>query len=459
MYVRAGKGRTDLSQNGALASGVPGVTAGLLTALSRFGTKSRSTLLREPIRLAESGIRLSGLGEEVAADRWKILSPAARTIVGCGSRSRPGVSPCPAGSLIRQRDLARVLREISRRGVDGFYRGWVARKIAQGIRNAGGILSEHDLDAYTAVTRDPVRGELDGYELVSMGPPSSGGELLAQMAGYAERARQGGYLSGGFGSAQTLHALAHAMALAFADRAKYLGDPDFIHVPLSQLLSPSYLDLRWKTFDPAHARIPEGAGELAVEGGNTTHFSVIDSRGNAVAITTTINNWYGSGFVPPGTGVFMNDEMDDFSIQPGVPNLFGLVGAEADAIAPGKRPLSSMSPTIVRDARGNVRFVIGGAGGSRIPTAVFDVLVDRLLFGMSLPDAMAAPRVHEQWKPRQLVLERDGFSPEVRAKLQAMGYEIEQVSSSAKLHALERFPDGRVWGAADPRGEGAAVAQ
>jgi gamma-glutamyltranspeptidase/glutathione hydrolase len=305
----------------------------------------------------------------------------------------------------------------------------------------------------------PVETSFQDMEVISMPPPSSGGVVLLQMLGYMNRAEKEGLLKGGFGSASTLHAEAHAMSLAFADRAEYMGDADFVKVPVTELLSDKYLDSRWATFNPSQANPPASAGKFVSESQNTTHFSVIDKDGNAVAITTTINDEYGSGFVPPGTGVFMNDEMDDFSAQPGVPNMFGLVGGEANAIAPGKHPLSSMTPTIVRDHKGEARVILGAAGGPRIITSVFNVLMDRYVFGMSLPDAVAAPRVHDQWKPNEVRVETYGFAPDVLRTLQQMGYKVERSPALAKMHALERFPNGRTWGVADPRGEGAAVAE
>lgn len=457
MYLRDGKVIPDTSVDGALASGVPGVPAGLLAALERHGRHGKITrqlLLSRPIEAARKGFRFSTREESAAAERWDAMNPDARRIFGCAGKA------CPVGTLIRQPELARTFEAISREGARGFYEGPVAREISVGIRAAGGILSLSDLAGYRPVWRKPVRGEFEGLEVVSMPPPSAGGALVIQMLGYVERADKMGMFAEGYGSAPAVHALAHAMVLGFADRARLFGDPDFVDVPIAKLLDPAYLDQRWKTFDPRAARVDVAAGDPgAREGSNTTHFSVVDREGNAVAITTTINNDYGSGFVPPGTGVVMNDEMDDFSVQPGAPNLFGLVGAEANAIAPGKRPLSSMSPTIVRDRQGVVRLVVGGAGGPRITTAVFQILVNRLRFGMSLPDAVAAARLHQQWKPRELMLERYGFPAEVRRELEKLGYTLKDVAAVARTYSIERTADGRSWGAPDPRGEGAAVGE
>jgi gamma-glutamyltranspeptidase/glutathione hydrolase len=463
MFVRDGKAVPELSQDGALASGVPGVPAGLLFALERWGKLPRRAALVRAIELARGGIDVSGNTEYAAAVRWKELNPEARRIFGCaGPGQATPAEPCAVGARLRQPELARVLEAISREGAPGFYGGWVARKLVAGIREAGGILTERDLEDYRPRLREPLHGSFAGMDIVAMPPPSAGGGLLLELLGFTERADRAGALADGYGSSRAVHALAHAMALAFADRAELFGDPDFVEVPLARVLAPEYLDARWATFRSAAAAIPKGAGIASAPADShleTTHFSVIDAEGNAAAVTTTVNDYFGSGFVPPGTGVVMNDEMDDFSARPGAPNLFGLVGSAANAIAPGKRPLSSMTPTIVRDREGRVRIVIGAAGGPRITTAVFLSLVNRLRFGMSLPDAVAAPRFHEQWKPEELKLERFGFSFETRERLESLGYRVGFAPALARVHALERLPDGRTWGVPDTRAEGAAVAE
>jgi len=456
MFVRNGKADSSLSQNGALASGIPGVPAGLLFALEKYGTQSRRNLLARPIRMAREGIRVGTQTEIAARSRWDAMNSEARRLLSCGHEA---TGPCRAGEKLRQPDLAKVLEAIAKSGESGFYGGDIARKIVEGIRAAGGILTTVDLENYKPSERLPVRGEYKGYEVVTMPPPSSGGTVLVQLLEYMKRAEKSGEFKNGFASLPALHAEIHAMSLAFADRAEYLGDPDFFSVPLKNLLAEDYLNSRWKSFDPTKAKLPPGPGAIPREPQHTTHFSAIDSFGNAVSITETVNENFGSGFVPPGTGVVMNNQMDDFSAQPGVPNLFGLVGGEANSIAPGKRPLSSMSPTIVRDQEGNVRLVLGAAGGPRIITSVFQTLVNRLQFGMSLIDAVSAPRIHHQWKPQVLRFERNGIPFETQEKLKAMGYALEASSGLAVVHALERFPDGRVVGAPDPRGEGMTVAE
>jgi gamma-glutamyltranspeptidase/glutathione hydrolase len=456
MYNRNGKPDTSLAQAGALASGVPGVTAGLTLAHSKWGKLPLRELLRKPIELARGGVRVTGWLEWVLAVRWKDMNSEARQVFGCSGQ------PCPAGTLLKQPDLARLLAAIARDGARAFYEGESARRLARGVRDAGGILSEEDLEGYHATVRKPVTGTYKGLEVISMPPPSAGGTMVVELLGYFERAERQGALAQGFGAASSLHAVAHALALSFADRAELFGDPDFVPVPLARLTSNEYLDERWKSFDPGHAAIPVKPGlSLEPEGKDTTHLSVLDREGGAVALTTTLNLPLGSGFIPPGTGVVMNDEMDDFSLRPGVANVFGLVGSRANAIAPGKRPLSSMSPTIVRDRAGSVRLVIGAQGGPRITSSVAQVILNRFGFGVALPDSVAAPRIHEQWKPPALKYDTPGISEDTVAKLRALGYSVvpEERSDIARIHAIERFPNGRVWGVADPRGEGNAVAE
>lgn len=459
LYLRNGKADTHLSQNGALASGIPGVTAGLLTALETFGTFPRQKLLLRPIEMAKKGVYFSTNTEKAAISRWPQMNPEAQRILGCGKTD----TPCAGGQRLKQPDLARVLETISQKGRKGFYEGWVAQKIVEGIQKGGGIFTLADLAHYSPKFREPLLGRFGDAEIITMPPPSSGGIVLLQILNYLERAKTSGILGNGFSSPNSLHALLHAMSLAYADRAEFLGDPDFVNVPLASLLSSSYLDSRWKTFAPNRAEIPESAGKLPEETHlQTTHFSVIDRFGNAVAITTTVNDNFGSAFVPPGTGIVMNNEMDDFSISPGTPNLFGLVGGEANSIAPLKRPLSSMTPTIIRDSLGNNRIIIGAAGGPRIISSVLQTLFNRLHYGMSLADSVAAPRVHHSWKPRSVRIERFGFPHEVRTELEKLGYTLEEVGHLAVVHALERTEEdgkAKTWGVPDPRGEGAAIAE
>lgn len=457
MFVRDGKAQPELSLHSPLASGVPGFVAGLTEASKRFGTKPLGELLSRPIEMAKKGFVFTGWEEDAAISHWKTMNEAARKIFGCGGHA------CRAGAVVAQKDLAKVFAEIARHGRDGFYRGWVARKIAEGFRQAGGLITEQDLAAYEVKVREPVRTHYRGYEIVTMPPPSNGGVALAQMLAYAELADEAHELGPRYLSLPTLHVLAHAMQLAYADRARLFGDPDQVAVPVASLLDPGYLRNRWKTFDPSRANLSVDAGlsppPRAGEGAHTTHFSVTDRWGGAVAMTVTVNRNFGSGFVPPGTGVVMNNEMDDFSAQPGVPNSFDLIGGEANAIAPHKRPVSSMAPTIVRDERGRVRLVLGAAGGPTIATSVFLTLFERLRLNISLPDAVAMGRIHQQWRPKTLLIDTSMFSDDLLAGLAGLGYTVEDFGDFiGRIHAIEVFPDaGHVWGVADGRAEGGAV--
>lgn len=456
MYVRNGKADTTLSQQGALASGTPGVPAGLISALSQFGTKKLSQVLSEPIQWAKQGITVSAHTETALKLSWKTFNPEARLIFSCNKKSS---EPCKSGDTLTQKDLSKTLLLVSKTGHDGFYRGVTAKRIASAMKMDGGIISEADLASYKPQVRKPILGKFKDYEIVTMPPPSSGGILLVQLLKYFEFAHNASHVDESPISVRTLHSKAHAMSLAFSDRTKHLGDSDFYSVPTNTLISETYLRSRWKSFNPDKALLPDAPGEPLNEPAQTTHLSVVDSAGNAVAMTLTVNGYFGSGYVPKGTGIVMNNEMDDFSLQPGVPNMFGLVGSEANSIAPGKRPLSSMSPTIVRDSGGNVRLSLGAAGGPRIITSVYQTIVNRLHFGMSLTDSVAVARIHHQWRPQQVFFEMHRFSPDTLSKLKSMGYELIEKEGLAVVHAVERTPNGQVFGAADPRGEGVALGQ
>lgn len=461
----ANKPNSDLSQNGALASAVPGMTAGLLFALNKFGSQKFSTaqILKKPILLAKNGVVVSTNTELAAVKRWDKMNPEAKRIFSCNGKS---IKPCNVGQLLKQPDLAQVLSEISAHGTAGFYNGWVAKKLVQGLKKSGGILSLADLKNYIPQLRTSIQGQLNGLEVVSMPLPSSGGIALLQILEYMNIANQKNLLKNGYGSVESVHALTHAMSLAFADRAEFLGDADFINVNTKGLLNPSYLTQRWNsTFIADHANLPIGAGKIDASNGDkhteTTHLSIIDKWGNAVAMTLTLNDNFGSAFVPEGTGVVMNNIMDDFVIAPGVPNQFGLIGSnENNTIAPGKKPLSSMTPTIIRDQQGNNLMVLGAAGGPRIISSVSQIIINRLIYNNTLADSLYLGRIHQQWMPDVLKVEKNSMNNITKEQLSKMGYKVEELYKIATAHALERNPQsGRVCGVADTRGEGSVVAE
>lgn len=482
MYSKISKTQPHASTDGPLAIGVPGNVAGLLEAQAKWGKKKRQDVLATPIRWAREGVVNSAMSEYTAWDRWEAFNAESKKIWGCGDK------PCPVGQKIVQKDLARVLQAISDHGRKGFYEGWVAKAIADSVKRAGGILSVEDLKKYEPTLRNPLSVMIDSpvegkVEVLSVPPPSAGGTGVLQMLSWMEMAwKQGAISKDSEGEAELFHTMVHALKLAFSDRAALFGDPDYTPeslkgpggtLPTAKLLDPEFLKERWKTFDPKKAstvnpsQTVKGIATAAVSNdyndadvtGETTHMSVIDRDGNAVAFTFTVNDFFGSGFTAEGTGVVLNNEMDDFASEPGKPNLFGLIGSEANAIAPGKRPLSSMSPTLVRKG-GDVILSLGAQGGPRITSSVFQTLFHRLFLGRSLPDAVHAPRVHHQWKPDQLMFEAHGFPLSLQEKWKSMGYTLKEVSNSGKQHAIERFPgSGRVWGVPDLRTEGAAVAQ
>ncbi|WP_410822661.1 gamma-glutamyltransferase, partial [Methylobacterium oryzisoli] len=438
-----------LSTASGRAVGVPGTVRGLAEALARYGSgRFRLADLIAPAEaLAREGIRV----EDDLADSL----PRAAGRLGRWPSSRAvffnGEKPFAWGERLVQPDLAATLRAIAAEGPDAFYRGETARRIAAAVREAGGVMSEADLAGYQVAIRAPVRGTYRGHEIVAMPPPSSGGVHLVQILNILE-----GYdlAAMGPGSADAIHLMAEAMKQAYADRAAYLGDPDRVRVPVRGLTAKDYAAALRSRIDPARARPADEvrAGDpLPFESDQTTHYSVVDRDGNAVANTYTLNFSYGLGLVAAGTGVLLNNEMDDFAAKPGAQNAFGLVGGEANAVAPGARPLSSMTPAFVfRDGR--LLLVTGSPGGSRIISTVLQVVTGILDFGLSLAEAVAAPRVHHQWRPDALLVER-GLSPDTLALLRARGHRVVVGASSGSANSVMTVPGGLV-GAADPRQRG-----
>jgi gamma-glutamyltranspeptidase/glutathione hydrolase len=449
MYQKDGRVAPGLSTTGHLAVAVPGTVAGLAAALERYGTMPLSRALEPAIRLAEDGFRVSLEFEARDLATWKKLKlndAAAKIFL------RRGL-PYQVGQTLKQPDLAKTLRAVAAGGPQVFYRGWIADAIADDMAGHGGLITRADLAAYQPRWRQPVAGSYRGFQVVSMPPPSSGGVILLEMLNVLE-----GYdLAGmGFHSVETEHLLAETMRFAFADRAAFLGDPAFVKIPLDRLLSKEYADflresLRLDRATPSR-EIKRG-NLLPAESQTTTHLSVVDKNGGAVALTQTINTLFGAGVAAPGTGILLNDEMDDFAADPGQPNAYGLVQGEANAVAPGKVPLSSMSPTLVfKD--GKLFLVVGSPGGPRIITTVLQVILNVADFGMNLPEAVAAPRLHHQWLPDQLYLEAGRLSFSERRALEKKGHTLKRYVLPGNAQAILVAPDGSLVGASDPRGEG-----
>ncbi len=443
-----------LSTRGYLSAGIPGTVAGLELARKAYGTRPRAKLLSPAIELATRGFVLDQGDAEFLAEGeedFRKDAPASAIFLKNG---RPYV----AGERLVQRDLARMLRIIAKDGADGFYRGDPARLIVEASKKVAGIFSSTDFVRYRAVERKPLECTYRGYRVISAPPPSSGGVVLCESLNL---------LSGwpvdpaGFHSAHSVHYMTETLRRAFRDRNLELGDPDFVHADVERLISPEYADELRRGIDADRAT-PSlsllGPG-FAIEGSTTTHVSVVDAMGNAVSLTYTLNDWFGARVVPAGTGILLNDEMDDFSAKPGAPNMYGLVEGENNAIAPGKRPLSSMTPTIVtRD--GKLLLVIGSPGGSHIPTAILQTLVNLIDYRMSITEAVDAPRIHAQWIPDILYYEPHALSADTRGALAAKGHHLETMEYWNHVvailiggPAIGMEPRGRhrLYGAIDPR--------
>ena len=446
-----------LSLDGPLAAAIPGVPATLVRLAEGYGRLPLSASLAPAIALAKDGVAVDPVYRALATRRLAALrdSPAA-----AAQFLIDGEVP-PLGTLLRQQDLAATLEALAQQGTPGFYGGPVAQRLVAGVRAGGGIWSAEDLAQYRVVERAPIIGRYRGWRLVGAAPPSSGGVMLVAMLNMLE-ALDAPTLTG---TART-HALAEVMRRAYRDRASYLGDPDLVAMPIARLTDPDYAAGLIRDFDPQRAT-PSRLADLdclpgsapgtgtPVEGRQTTHYSILDREGNWVAATLSLNYAFGSGFVPPGTGVLLNDEMDDFSARPGVPNAYGLVGGEANAITPGKRPLSSMSPTFLESERGLA--ILGTPGGSRIPSMVLQALLSATE-GAPVVDWVARPRIHHQFLPDAIQFEPGALSPYEQAALSAMGHRLEQQQRPfGNMQAIywDRTA-GRVEAASDPRGTGQA---
>ena len=434
------------SVNGPLAAGIPGGPAALDHIAANYGRLPLSRTLAPAIRLAKHGYRVDAHYQRVAGFRLEPLrASAAAAEIFLHNRDVP-----PIGHRIVQPQLATTLEQLAARGFDGFYRGPVAQQLVAGVRDAGGIWTLEDLDQYRVIERVPVYGHYRGYRVVSAAPPSSGGVALIEMLNMLS-----GYPQDRLNKADRTHYLVEVMRRAYRDRARYLGDPDFVDVPVRRLTNPEYAlrlgaDIQLDRATPSESKTPSRAS-----GSDTTHFSIIDQEGNRVAATLSINYPFGSGFMPPGTGVLLNDEMDDFSVKPGVPNVYGLVGAEANAIAPGKRMLSSMSPTFVEGA--DRVAVLGTPGGSRIITMVLLGILE-FVEGTSPQAWVERPRIHHQYLPDVVQIEPDAFTPDIQDRLRAKGHVLEvQVRPWGNMQAVMwNRRTGEVSAASDPRGVGQA---
>ncbi len=452
MYLdENGNAVSDLSRYHGLAVGVPGTVAGLLKALEDHGTMSRGQVMAPAIALAENGIEVTaGLSEslEALSDRLQKW-PSTKKIF-----FKPDGSAYQPGERLKQPELARSLKLIAAQGTDGFYKGVTASKLVKAVNEAGGSMSLQDLANYEAIAREPVKGDYRGYEIVSMPPPSSGGIHIVQILNILE-----GYPLKDYGqnSAQTIHLMAEAMQLAYADRAEYLGDSDFIDVPASGLTSQAYADKLRTLIDPnkaTPAATIKANNPLPYESDQTTHFSIIDKDGNAIANTYTLNFSYGTGLVADGTGILLNNEMDDFSAKPGVPNGYGLLGGEANAVEANKRPLSSMSPTLVfKDSKPYI--VTGSPGGSRIITTVTQIISNVIDHDMNIAEATHAPRIHDQWLPDEIRVEK-ALNIDTVKKLESMGHTVSPKSAMGSTQSIMLTPNG-VYGSSDPRIVDAAV--
>ena len=447
MYLDAdGNPRTDLSQNGHLAAGVPGTVAGIFAEM-KYAKLPFAKLIGPAIDLAEKG--------------FVITASEARNLNGVQSPFKKYNTVLPvfvkegswkAGDTLVQKDLARTLRLIRDKGAKGFYEGETAALIVAEMKRGKGIITAADLTSYEVKEREPSIFDYKGYSIVTMPLPSSGGVVLQQMMKMVEDQPLKSY---GFESVRSVHLMTEVERLAYADRAKYLGDRDYYSVPVKTLTSQAYLKQRMALIDPDKAGVSKDikSGVISPASEETTHLDVYDAEGNAVSITTTLNGGYGNRVVVGGAGFLLNNEMDDFSVKPGVPNMYGAVGAEANAIAPGKRMLSSMTPTLVLD-KGKVILVVGTPGGTTITTSVFQTLVDILEFGMSAEDAVNKPKFHHQWLPDEIDVE-PVFPADIREQLTKMGYTVIQRGSIGRTEVI-KVSGNKIEAVGDSRGDDTA---
>ncbi len=449
MYLdEKGNAITDKSLFGHLAAGVPGSVDGMITAFHKYSK------LKDWKKLVQPAVELADKGYHITKREAESLNYGKEKFNTCNrfKTAFQKKSLWREGDLLVQKDLAWTLKHIRDKGRAGFYEGPVAKKIVKEMDAGGGLISHEDLKNYRSIWRNPVISDYRGHKIVSMPPPSSGGIALIQLLRMIEPYPINNFK---FLSKEHIHLFAEVERRVFADRAKFLGDPDFFKVPMESLMGKSYLVHRMRDFNPVKATPSAEVTHGIIEHEETTHFSIVDQWGNAVSLTTTLNGNYGSFTVVKGAGFLLNNEMDDFSVKPGVPNLYGLVGSEANKIQPGKRMLSSMTPTIIEKS-GKLFMVVGTPGGSTIITSVFQVVSNVIDFGMNIHDAVQKPRFHHQWLPDLLRIEDEAIPTDIEKILQNMGHKIVQRGQIGRVEAILIDTNGKMHGAADRRGDDSA---
>ena len=458
MYLDSlGNVRQGLSISGHLASGVPGSVDGMAEAHKRFGKLSWAQVLQPAIDLAAKGFALTerdALGLNRIKNDLTTINPGKAYFLK--NTNSADTLKWMKGEVMMQADLAKTLQRIQSQGRAGFYEGETARLLAEEMKRGKGLITEEDLKGYHSVWRDPIQATYKNYNVITMPPTSSGGVALVQLMRFSEPYPLRKW---GWNRDSTVQVMIEAERRVYADRAKFLGDPDFVKVPGDKLMSVDYLRSRWTDFSFAKAtdsKAVRGGTIPGYESLETTHFSVVDKEGNAVSITTTLNGGYGSRVVVGGAGFFMNNEMDDFSVKPGVPNMFGLIGNQANAIAPHKRMLSSMTPTIL-EKDGKLFMVVGTPGGSTIITSVYQTILNVVEHGMTMQQAVNALKFHHQWLPDKTTFENGAFSEATVQNLQNRGYLLEKMTNTlGRMDCVLIRPDGSYEGASDPRADNTA---
>lgn len=444
MYLdKNGNAQMNLSQAGHLASGIPGTVAGLFATLP-YAKLSFKELVQPAIDLAEKGFAITEReASSLNSTRESFIKNSTRPTALVRERK------WKAGDTLVQKELAATLKRMQKEGSRGFYEGETARLVVEEMQRGNGIISLDDLKNYTAKLRNPLEFEYRGYQVISFAPPSSGGILIAQMLKMIEKYPVGSY---GFQTDRSVQLMIEAERRAYADRAEFMGDPDFYKVPVKTLISDAYTQQRMSDYTPEKAGSSSTvkAGQIK-ESEETTHLSVMDASGNMVAVTTTLNNGYGSRTVVGGAGFLLNNEMDDFSVKPGVPNMYGALGGEANAIVPGKRMLSSMTPTLLLK-KNKPYVVVGTPGGTTIPTSVYQAIVNLVDFNMNADDAINKPKFHHQWLPDEVMVETD-FDPETKKQLQSMGYKVTNRGGIGRTEIIRVLNNGKKETVADKRGD------